>query len=434
MKDDRLSEVIKGWLVVCTGALFYLYQFILRVSPNIMHNELLDLFVIDAGTLGTVIGAYYWAYTLMQLPLGMTMDRIGPRYFLCGAAFLCAISCYIFGNTHSAYAAAGARFLMGMGSACGLVGTLKLGTLWIKPKDIAKVTSFTILMGTAGAGLGGAPLRYVLVRFGLEATMEMLAILGVVIGLVVYLSVRIHPPINGQPRGETANTSHPLRDLLVVIREKQAWVVALYGMLMYAPITIIGIAWGAPFLKRYYNTSETLAVSVVSTMFLGAAIGSPLAAFISDLLLKKRRIPMIFGAAMSAIIWSTILFVEKIPFGVMYALFFSGGVAYTFKTLSFASICDVMPRTLSGTSIAFVNMVVMTTGIIFHPLIGNLIDYHSAGTVVDHAYTLADYRFALCIIPICAFCALGLTIFMRESHPLANHVDDFGALVDKERL
>lgn len=434
MKREELNQSISGWLVVCTGALFYMYQFALRVSPNIMHNELLDLFSIDAGTLGTVIGAYYWAYTLMQLPLGMTMDRIGPRYFLCGAAFLCALSCYIFGNTHSAYVAAGARFLMGMGSACGLVGTLKLGTLWVKPKHIAKVTSLAILMGTVGAGLGGAPLRYVLVHYGLPLTMEMLAFVGIIIGCIIYLSVRIHPPKDPQPI--TRRENNPFSDLLFVVRNKQSWIVALYGMLMYAPITIIGIAWGAPFLKRYYDIDVTLAASIVSTMFLGAAVGSPIVAFISDVLLKKRRLPMVLGAALSAIIWSAVLFVPNIPIEIMYALFFCGGIAYTFKTLSFASICDVMPRKFSGTSIAFVNMIVMTTGIIFHPLIGNLIDYHSHANFVEGmpAYSLADYRFALIVIPICAVVALVLSMFMLESHPESSDVEEFDPLLHRQRF
>lgn len=436
LKNKELDKSIKGWLVVFVGGLFYLYQFALRVSPNIMHNELLQIFSIDAGTLGTVIGAYYWAYTMMQLPLGMTMDRLGPRYFLCAAAFLCGLSCFIFGHTHNVYIAAGARFLMGMGSACGLVGTIKLGTIWLKPKHIAKVTSLAILMGTAGAGLGGVPLRYVLTIYGLKTTMEMLALVGVLVGIIIYISVRVHPPIN-QRADLTAQSknNHPITDLLIVIRSKQAWILALYGMLMYAPITVIGIAWGTPFIREYYDISETLAVSIVSTMFLGAALGSPIVAFISDML-KNRRLPMVLGGVTSLLVWATVIFIPGIPLAIMYVLFFCGGIAYTFKTLSFASICDVLPRELSGTSIAFVNMVVMATGIIFHPLIGHLMDYHRAGTLVAGMpyYSLNDYKFALTIIPISALLSIISMIFMRESHPESNSFKEYGISLDRDAL
>lgn len=420
MTNIQFDQSKKGWLIVFIGGLFYMYQFILRVSPNIMQDELLQVLSIDAGTLGTVIGIYYWAYTLMQIPLGMTMDRFGPRYFLCMAALVCAVSCYIFGNTQNVYIAGGARFLMGLGSACGLIGTIKLGTIWIEPKHIAKVTSLAILMGTAGAGLGGAPLRYILMRNGLELTMEILALVGILVAAIIFISLRIHPPIDHRNDTEDVyKNDKPISGLMTLIRTKQAWVVAIYGMLMYAPITIIGIAWGVPFIEKTYGISEALAASVVSTMFLGAAIGSPLVAFISDILLKNRRLPMVLGAIVSLSVWSTVIFVRDIPLSFMYVLFFTGGISYTFKTLSFASICDVMPREFSGISIAFVNMIVMTTGIIFHPLIGNLIDFHWNGALIGGvpSYSSEDYRFALIVIPVSVFLAAIMLVFMRESHP-----------------
>lgn len=437
MKNLNFDQGKKGWLIVFIGGLFYMYQFVLRVSPNIMHNELLELFAIDAGTLGTIIGAYYWAYTLMQIPMGMTMDRAGPRYFLGGAAFLCALSCFIFGNTNNIYVATGARFLMGMGSACGLIGTIKLGTIWIKPQHIAKVTSLAILMGTAGAGLGGAPLRYVLMTYGFESTMELLAYVGLIVGGIIFISVTIHPPINHQKDlPDIYKNDKPIVDLLTIIKNKQAWVIAFYGMLMYAPITIIGIAWGVPFIKEYYGISESLAASVVSTMFLGAALGSPLVALVSDTLMKNRRLPMLLGAIFAFVLWCSIVFVQGIPLTFMYVLFFLAGIAYTFKTLSFAGICDIMPRNLSGTAIAFVNMIVMTTGIIFHPLVGHLIDYHQKGILVDGKiiYSIDDYKFALIIIPLATLLASFLILFFRESHPEARIVKGYGMIPDTDAL
>lgn len=421
MNDTKIKNAIKGWLVVLVGAFFYLYQFMLRISPNIMNNELMHVLSIDAATLGTLIGTYYWAYALMQLPLGITMDRLGPRYFLCSAALLCAVSCYLFGHTHNVYVAQMARFFMGMGSACGLVGTLKLGTVWVDKKHIAKVTALTILMGTVGAGLGGMPLKYILIKVGFIKTMELLAYLGAVVALVIFVSIKIYPPIPPQKSPIKGQTTHPWHNLLTIFRSKQAWITAIYGMLMYAPITIIGIAWGVPFIEKTYGFSEMLAASVVSTMFLGSALGSPCAAFISDVLLKQRRLPMVLGSILAMTIWSIVLMVPSIPLTLMYGLFFCGGIAYTFKTLTFASICEIMPQRISATAIAFVNMVVMSTGIVFHPLIGWLIDHHWNGSMNNGTpvYSVEDYRYALMVIPVSLLISTFLLIFMRECHPEA---------------
>ena len=166
-----------------------MYQFMVRVSPNIMNEELLINFAIDSAGLGMLLGAYNWSYSAMQIPLGITIDRFGPRFFLCIAAILCAISCFIFGHATNPIIGGGARFLMGAGSACGLIGTVKLGTIWLEPKHVAKVTGLVILMGTAGASLGGAPLEILLNKVGFTQTMEFLGLLGLVVSALIYFFV-----------------------------------------------------------------------------------------------------------------------------------------------------------------------------------------------------------------------------------------------------
>ena len=185
-KPNTRKQNIRGWMVVGCGALFYMYQFMIRVSPNIMNDELLSNFAIDSAGLGFMMGVYYWSYSALQIPLGITMDRLGPRLFLCLAAGLCALACFVFGNTSSFLVGGIARFTMGMGSACGLIGTIKLGTIWLEPKHVAKVTGLTILMGTAGASLGGAPLEILLNKVGFERTMEFLGLVGLVVCVLIY--------------------------------------------------------------------------------------------------------------------------------------------------------------------------------------------------------------------------------------------------------
>ncbi len=107
---NTLKQTIRGWMVVACGALFYMYQFMIRVSPNIMNDELMMTLSIDAAALGGIMGVYYWSYTAMQIPLGITMDRLGPRFFLCGAALLCSFASYLFGHTTDAFIAGFARF------------------------------------------------------------------------------------------------------------------------------------------------------------------------------------------------------------------------------------------------------------------------------------------------------------------------------------
>ena len=92
-----------------------------------------------------------------------------------------------------------------------------------------------------------------------------------------------------------AKDEHVLQGLFRIIKKPQAWLIALYGMFMYVPLTIIGVAWGGPYLTTLYG-EETLALSIVGVMFIGAALGSPFFTFLSDHLVK-RRTPMFIGAS-----------------------------------------------------------------------------------------------------------------------------------------
>lgn len=420
------------------GALLYLYQYVIRVSPNIMNDELMRVFSIDATTLGMIVGFYYWTYTAMQLPLGITMDRLGPRGFLCGAFFLLAAAAFLFGHTTSVPVASFARLMMGAGSACGLLASLKLGTLWLKPKHMGLAVGMTILFGTLGGAIGGAPMRLVLNHYGYQHTMEILAAVGVILGTIVLFIAKNHPEkgyAHSEENVDIYANQNPFKDILLLAKTPQAWVVAIYGMLMYVPITTIAIAWGVPFVERACDTSEAIAATVVSTMLLGAAFGSPCFAIFSDFM-KNRRIPMLIGSIISTALYFVIILVEGIPLTYMYILFFIVGFAYTAKTLTFASICEIMPRKISGTSVAFVNMVVMTTGIIFHPLIGRLLDLHWNG-VMDNGqplYTEGDYRFALIAIPISLLISGFILFFMKETHPESSVAKDYGHIIDTDVL
>ena len=434
-RPNTKSQNTRGWIVVACGALFYMYQFMIRVSPNVMHEALLANFSIDSAGLGLMVGIYYWSYAAMQIPLGITMDRLGPRLFLCGAAFLCSMACFIFGNTSSLFIGGMARFLMGMGSACGFVGTIKLGTIWLAPKHIAKVTGVTILMGTAGACLGGAPLELLLNKVGFSTTMQFLGLLGIGVGILIYWVISEHPSIDHHEElPDLYQNTHPLTDVLRIIKTPQAWGLAVYGMLMYLPITILGVAWGIPFVERSAGVSELTATSVISMMFLGAAFGSPVWAFFSDYI-KNRRIPMMMGSVITAVVW-LVVFTIDLPLYLLYLLFFIGGLSYPAKCLTFAGICEIMPVKMSGVSVAFVNMIVMTAGIIFHPLMGRMIDAHWNGIVLNNIpyYTVEDYRFALIVIPALLVLSGIISVLMKETHPDHKVPKKYGSVIDTDVL
>ena len=418
-RKNKLNDNMRAWLIILTGALFYCYQFVLRVSPNIMGEEIMEAYMINGLAFGTMVSCYYWGYAGMQLPLGITMDRLGPRYLISAAGFICGLSSLTFALTDSLFVASCARFMIGAAGACGLIGTFKLGTLWLEPAKLGQVIAMTMIFGTLGAGLGGTPLSQLVQAIGWRETYEVFALVGVGIGCLAYLLIR-NPGSEGSHEDEAVpflQNRHPFHDVKALATNPQAWIVAIYGMLMYIPITIIGDAWGIRFVSAASGVSEQIAAPVSTVMFVGAAIGSPVFTTLSDYL-AKRRLPMVLGSAAALTIYIAILLYEGGSVWVYYALFGLAGFFYPAKVLTFAVICEIMPRNMSGIATAFINMIVMFAGF-FHPLVGALVDYSWSGAYENGVptYSAGDYRFALTLIPICLIISLIFVKLIKETHP-----------------
>lgn len=418
-KQPLSNQDFRAWAIILTGAIFYCFQFILRVSPNVMGEEMMEAYMINGLAFGGLVGFYYWGYSAMQLPLGITMDRFGPRYLISAAGFICTASCLAFAFTDSLFVASCARFMIGAAGACGLIGTLKLGTLWLVPSKLGRVIALTMVFGTVGASLGGGPLSHLVQAIGWRETYEVFAVIGVAIGVLAFILIR-NPSAEGSHEDEALpflQNRHPFQDVKALAVNPQAWIIALYGMLMYVPITVIGDAWGTRFVGSAAGVPEQMAAPVSTAMFVGAAIGSPVFTTLSDYL-AKRRLPMVLGAAAALTIYLAILLYDGGSVWVYYLLFGLAGFFYTSKVLTFAVICEIMPRNMSGVATASINMVVMIAGF-FHPLVGALMDYSWSGTYENGipAYSTGDYRFALTLLPICLFLSLIAVKFIKETHP-----------------
>ncbi len=405
---------LRAWLIVVCGALFYCYQFIIRVSPNVIHDDLVQSFKIDEAMFGFIIGLYYWGYSGMQLPLGIAMDRLGPRRIITGAVLLCALACFIFSQTQNIIIASSARIMMGVGAASGFMGALKLGSLWLPPRRMGIVSAITMAFGTLGASLGGTPLRLLTIEVGWKNTYKIFAIIGFLLAVLIYLIVRDKPRGSkyNEEKIKKINPINIFEGLKQVIKLPQAWLIALFGALMYMPITVLGIAWGIPLLKSIYNISDLKAAPIAASMFIGAALGSPTFALLSDYY-KSRKFPMFFGGLCCLIIWIIIIRVPNIPIYVMYSLFFAGGFFYTAKILTFAANCEIQSTSNSAVTVGFTNMIVMLTGAISHPIVGALLEFKTKNNIAS----ADDYRFALTIVPICLFIGIITLFFIKETYP-----------------
>jgi len=114
----RILPVL-GWM---TAALFFFYAWVLRVAPSVMVEELMRDFAVGAAVLGNLSAAYFYGYAGMQIPVGVLLDRFGPRRLLAVAALACAGGCVLFATGTTLATVTAGRFLIGASAAFSLVG------------------------------------------------------------------------------------------------------------------------------------------------------------------------------------------------------------------------------------------------------------------------------------------------------------------------
>ncbi len=400
-----------AWLVCGLGALFYCYEYLLRIAPSVMTKDLMGAYHIQATALGNLVGFYYYIYTPMQLPVGVLMDRYGPRRLLAFACLICALGTYLFAFSDSYAIAVLGRFLVGLGSAFAFVGVLKLATIWLPPHRFAMIAGLTNTLGMMGGMVGDNFLVHLLQEQNWRIILTFLALFGVLLTVLIWFIIRDHNPM------QQHSFSKLFRGLLMLVRQPKIWLPALIGLALYLPTSVFAELWGIPYLENARNVSSVDATRVISFIFLGWVVGGPVIGWLSDRI-NNRKWPIILGSISATALISAVLYLQHLSTNEISWLLFLFGVCSSAQPIVFALAREASPAILSGTAIAFTNMIVMIGGVIFQPIVGAILDAHWSGQIANgiRIYSAADFQIALIVLPLSVFAGVILGLMIDEKN------------------
>jgi sugar phosphate permease len=412
------------WLICGIGAAFYFYEYLLRIAPSVLLPDLMQTYHLSGAQLGNLSASFYYAYTPMQLIIGILMDKYGPRYLLLVACAACSIGAFMFAGSQHIYLAELSRFLIGFGSAFAFVGALKLATIWLPLERFAAMCGLISTLGMIGGITGVHLLTKLVVNYGWRITTYMSAWLGVILTIIILLIVR--DKVKTKPARQSAYhcAYHPelsLKDLLIglwqSLKNPYLWMTSIMGMFLFLALSALTELWGITYLAQTYGLTRATAGSVITMVYWGWAIGGPLAGWFSDFT-KRRRMPLMFGSLLAAIIFCIILFAHSLSLPMLYILFFAFGILTSVEIIAFAIVREISSPSLAGTSIALINAFIMLGGVIFQPVIGLLLDWDWAGKMIHGVrfYSVHNYQIALSILPIGLIITFILSFFLRETH------------------
>lgn len=406
------------YFVFLLATAFYLYEFILQISPAVMAAPIMKTFGVSASGFGFISAFYFYAYAPMQVPAGLLFDRYGPRKLMTMAIILCALGSVFFASTTSIMAAAAGRFLMGFGSAFSFIGALVLLSRWFLPKQFAVFAGIAQFMSSLGAMFGERPLAMLINAYGWREASFILAGIGFILAGLFWIFIRDYPdkPTQDRPKHRL---SDEWRHLRTIMEKKHTWITGMYACTIWTPIAVFAGLWGIPYLQVKYNTSLLIASGMCSMIWLAIGLGSPLMGWWSDRL-KTRRLALGVSACLGLLATSIILYVPDISISSMYLILFIFGLGATGQTISFAVVKDNNHPSLVGTACGFNNLSVVIGAAFFQPMVGVVLHYIGDVSLVDGVslYGLMGYQKALLIMPVSYITSLILVLFfMKESHP-----------------
>ncbi len=409
---------ILAFTVITVGALFYCYEFVLRIIPGALQSELSAAFGhISASSIGVLSAFYYFAYSPMQLPVGVLMDRFGPRRLLIFACFCCTLGSWMFTFTNIIWLAGAGRFLVGFGSSFAFVGVLTLTVNWLPKKYFSLLVGLITTLGMLGLVYGEVKITSIALNFGWDHVLYLMVVIGAILTLLTFIFV------SDGPDGRVRNIL-PLpeffQNVKSVLTSAEVWIIGIVGACLYTSLSVFGEMWGKTYLEQAHHLTKLEAAKTISSMFLGWAVGAPVAGYFSDLT-GKRVLPLILGAVMALIFISIVLYCPGLSYTTLKILLFFYGLASGTEIIIFVMAKENSGAKLSGTVFAVTNMIVaLLGGAVFSPLVGKLLDMFGDSGLRggEHIYTVVDYQLALSILPISLLLVTIFGFFLKD----LNHV------------
>ncbi len=407
MPDQPLPARWRAWLAWTAAAVFFFYAFVLRVSPSVMVGELMSEFQVGGAVFGTLSSLYFYTYAPLQLPVGIMMDRYGPRFMISVAIALAALGSLLFAMAPSLELAYLARLLIGFGSGFSFVGALTVSTQLFPPAHFAMLTGLVQGFGILGGIVGQAPLGIAVEHLSWRGAMGAVAAAGLLLAIAAWLSIR--------DRVGEARAASPTAGLKLVAANRETWLCATFGLAKTAPMLTFGGLWAVPFVMAAHEVERATAASLTSLLFLGWGLGAPFNGWISDRL-GRRKAPMLASSLIATAAMSAIVGLHGLSLTTTGVLFFLNGFTSCSMILAFAAVREHNPPGTTGAAYGLVNTFVVGSGAIFQPLVGWLLDLGWDGTLVAGARVYAEdtYRAALWTLPAISAVGTIAALLMRE--------------------
>jgi MFS family permease len=424
-RSGRPRTPTRAWIMWLGAVSVYLVAVFNRSSLGVAGLDAEHRFGINASALSTFSMLQVLVYAGMQIPVGLLIDRLGPRRMLvCGLSVMCAAQA-CFAAVPSFGLALTARGLLGCGDAMVFISVLRIVAAWFPARRVPLVTQLTSLTGAAGGIASAWPLAWALRTFGWSGTFLGIAGAGVCVLALPLIVVRDRPadaaaaPV-AAPGPLVADGPVPPAPARVRAQMREAWARPHTRLGLWVHFTtgfpgaVFSLLWGYPFLVQGEGVDSGTA-SAMLTLLICIGMG---VSFGFGVLLTHRshqRIPYaltvigLTGCALAAVL----LWPGRAPTWLLVVLVCAYATNGAGSMIAFDIARGANPPESLGTASGMVNVGAFIASAVTLQATGFLVDRTGAGHAATATAALDGYKAAFCFPFV--LLALGTVQILRLS-------------------
>ena len=370
--------------IVAAFAFGYFLSYLFRVVNAVAGADIVADIGIDAGALGPLTSVYFLTFAAVQLPLGVALDRYGPRLVESLMFLVAAVGAVVFAMADGLPQLVVGRGLIGVGVAAGLMGAFKAYSMTVPHERLPFVNGIHLAAGGLGALAAGAPAEFLIDFIGWRGLFLALAGLSLVAAATI---AALGPP--GHPSGVTDTLGRQVRSVGRILSDRVFLRVAAFCVPSQATaLAILGL-WAGPWLRDVQQLDPRTAAAVLSlmaaSMIAGFLVFGWIAARAHQRGIQTLHVA-IAGMSVFMVAQAALIF---LPVGAgalvwcVYAFFATTGI------LLFPALAAFYPRELAGRVNTALNFLVFTSSFAIQWLVGVAIEVYAPALGIVGAFGAA---------------------------------------------
>jgi MFS family permease len=329
----------------------YYLSFLFRSINATIAGSLTSEFGLNAGDLGLLTSVYFLTFAAAQIPIGILLDRYGPRLVQSIMLMAAVAGAALFAAADNLVLLLIGRALIGLGVAAALTSGLKALVLWFPRDRVPLLNGLMIMLGALGAVSATLPAEFLLASMGWRGLFELLAAASAACALMIYLVVpKTAPAMSAAAGGATT------AGLKTIYADPRFWRLAPLSAICIGTAWALQGLWAASWFSDVEGLEREAMLRNLFVMAVALGVGALVLGVTVDRLRRRGVGPRsLLGCVSTLFIAAQVALILRLPLPsfIPWAIVATVGAA---TVLSYAILAEYFPKELTGRANAALNV------------------------------------------------------------------------------